>query len=48
VKYDAAMDQFIFNWKIPKGGPIGTATLKVDVAYGAAMDSHSLTISIAK
>lgn len=32
MKYDAASDQFIFNWKLGKSGT-GTATIRVTVSY---------------
>lgn len=32
MKYDAAKDQFVYNWKLDKGD-IGTATIFVEVSY---------------
>lgn len=48
VRYDAAMNQFVFNWKVPKGSSTGIATLRVDITIGTATDSHSVNIRIVK
>jgi hypothetical protein len=45
LKYDAATDQFIFNWKLAKQ-PLGTATIKVIVSYPGSAVTTTISEAI--
>jgi hypothetical protein len=45
LKYDAASDQFQFNWKLKKS-PLGMATLTVSISYPGSTSKTSLSLAV--
>jgi hypothetical protein len=45
VKYDAAKDQFVFNWKLAKRG-IGAATITVSISYAGTATKTTMSAQI--